>query len=327
MVKKRLIKIEADDTDSEEEYEKYKESHKYVQGVVPEFIKDILENNFLSKRENDRFIEEFAYPYMCDSKYRENVHGKSLVIADKHFIGIFDKTQMRNEEFKINNLPKNKKYVYRVMYIGDDQRPIPRYYRSNVKIRSTIGNDGTEEPYQISHKLKLTFYLNSGEIDNNYTIDSGASTTSMPYSKYWNYSFEPPRYDQNLIFSDNGKTKQQQKDIWKVLEEINGKISHIDMISCIDSNNNSTPYNKVIFNPSITVGIKDMNPVNLKSLIIPRYKSQNKPATLMGLDMYRLHTLIYGNFEGSDGLIILPAEEFNSNEDFCKFLREHNTGF
>lgn len=172
MVKKRLIRIDADDTDSEEEYEKYKEAHKYVQGVVPEFIKRILENDYLSKRENNRFIEEFAYPYMCDSKYRESVHGKSLVITDKHFLGIFDRTQIHNREFEINNLPKNKKYVYSIMYVGDDQRPIPRYYRSNVKIRSTIGNNGTKEPYQISHNIKLTFYLNSGEIDNSYTIQN-----------------------------------------------------------------------------------------------------------------------------------------------------------
>jgi hypothetical protein len=85
------------------------------------FIRQVMTENTIKRKEREKFYRKVAIPYMNDTRFRDMVHGKILVFQDGKLRGV-----VKNEKIAYN-LP-GKKFAF---YIGDDEKPEYALMNSN----------------------------------------------------------------------------------------------------------------------------------------------------------------------------------------------------
>lgn len=305
-----VIKIVESDSDNEE--------YSYKPGTVPEFVTRLLRNGYVSQLGKTQFYDNIALPYMTNDQTRNYLHGKFALFDEDELIGVFnsrkDMDAIIDKKNKINK-QKNIHVVFYSAYIGDDQTPVNRFHHS-----SFIGTKlNKSENYFNPHKIILKLYSISGDLEQDYYIDSGSSQTSLMLSMYWTFCDEiikKPYYDVNLT---------TDKRIKKILNELNSKIKRIENMYIRGCDGIKIPYNMVIFDPPVNVGINTLTPILLETFVVPEQKPMKKIPNLIGLDVISLHTLIYGKFSGELGLKILPECNIDSAEDLYDLVNSTNS--
>ena len=56
--------------------------------IYPEFVNNILNNNFLERFGKEEFVEKFLWKYISDYDYRLFVHNKYILFLNHHYWGV-----------------------------------------------------------------------------------------------------------------------------------------------------------------------------------------------------------------------------------------------
>lgn len=255
----------------------YDEEINIETGKFPEFINDIINDEYLDKIAKEEFIEEFIPNYINDYCYRIEVHNKYILFLNNHYWGVFSNildlcnigTDTDTKLFyDINKKSYESMFFTQEIYsekYKDEDCPLGiNFIHIPFNVNILISN--------VKHITKNDLsILNTGAI-----LDTGCSNTFLKL-EYWNHTkliFEDVPQERNLIYQ---KLYTDKKMLLLNLMKTGCKRIKIR------NSEKVIMKNKIYFKEPIYIKILNLEAVPLYSIVVPLKYDEYQPV-LLGLD-------------------------------------------